>query len=39
VYVGHGRLAQGVLVVNPLCLPAQRVETLARRLREELGSG
>jgi L-seryl-tRNA(Ser) seleniumtransferase len=36
VYVGHGRLAQRVLVVNPLCLTAPRVEMLARRLREEL---
>ncbi len=38
VYVGHGRLAQGVLVVNPLCLTAPRAETLARRLQEELGA-
>jgi L-seryl-tRNA(Ser) seleniumtransferase len=38
VYVGHGRLAQGMLVVNPLCLTAPRAETLARRLQEELGA-
>ena len=36
VFVGHGRLAQGVLVVNPLCLTAPRAEALSRRLREEL---
>ena len=36
VYVSHGRLAQGILVVNPLCLNAERAEMLGRRLREEL---
>jgi L-seryl-tRNA(Ser) seleniumtransferase len=36
IYVGHGRLAQGVLVINPLCLNPERAATLARRLREEL---
>ena len=36
VYVGHGRLAEGVLVVNPLCLTAERAEQLARRLRDEV---
>jgi L-seryl-tRNA(Ser) seleniumtransferase len=38
VYVGHGRLAQGVLVVNPLCLTEPHVDVLARRLSEELRS-
>ncbi len=36
VYVSHGRLAQGILVINPLCLNAERSEILGRRLREEL---
>lgn len=36
VYVGHGRLSQGILVVNPLCLNAERAQVLARRLRDEL---
>jgi L-seryl-tRNA(Ser) seleniumtransferase len=36
VYVGHGRLAQGVLVINPLCLTAPRADALARCLHEEL---
>jgi L-seryl-tRNA(Ser) seleniumtransferase len=36
VYVGHGRLAQGVLVINPLCLNPDRAEALATRLHEEL---
>jgi D-glucosaminate-6-phosphate ammonia-lyase len=36
VYVSHGRLAQGVLVINPLCLNPERAATLGRRLREEL---
>jgi L-seryl-tRNA(Ser) seleniumtransferase len=39
VYVGHGRLSQGILVVNPLCLNAERAQTLARRLLEELERG
>ena len=36
VYVSHGRLAQGVLVINPLGLNPERAATLGRRLREEL---
>src|SRR5262249_23641813 len=36
IYVSHGRLAQGVLVINPLCLNPERADALARRLREEL---
>jgi L-seryl-tRNA(Ser) seleniumtransferase len=36
VYVSHGRLAQGILVIHPLCLNPERAATLGRRLREEL---
>lgn len=36
VYVGHGRLSQGTLVVNPLCLNPGRTEALAARLHDEL---
>jgi D-glucosaminate-6-phosphate ammonia-lyase len=36
IYVGHGRLAQRILVINPLCLNSDRAATLARRLAEEL---
>ncbi|MDA1257483.1 MAG: aminotransferase class V-fold PLP-dependent enzyme [Chloroflexi bacterium] len=38
VYVGHGKLAQGTLVVNPLHLDDATADTLARRVREELGA-
>lgn len=36
IYVGHGRLAAGTLVIHPLCLNAESAQTLAGRLREEL---
>ncbi len=36
VYVGHGRLAFGQLIVNPMCLDRISVEALTRRLAEEL---
>jgi L-seryl-tRNA(Ser) seleniumtransferase len=36
VYVGHGALAEGKLMINPLHLNEQRTEALIRRLREEL---
>jgi L-seryl-tRNA(Ser) seleniumtransferase len=36
IYVGHGRLAEGRLVVHPLHLDDAKAEALARRLREEL---
>jgi L-seryl-tRNA(Ser) seleniumtransferase len=36
IYVGHGRLSQGTLVINPLCLNPDRAAILAQRLREEL---
>ena len=36
VYVGHARLAEGKLVLNPICLDAEQANTLARRLRQEL---
>lgn len=36
VQVGHARLSEGVLVINPMHLNADRTAALARRLREEL---
>jgi L-seryl-tRNA(Ser) seleniumtransferase len=36
IYVGHGRLHQGRLLVHPMHLDDQAAGTLARRLREEL---
>jgi L-seryl-tRNA(Ser) seleniumtransferase len=36
IYVGHGRLAEDVLIVNPLCLTRDQAETIARRIGEEL---
>lgn len=36
IYVGHGRLSDGILVVNPLCLDDDKTATLCRRLREVL---
>lgn len=36
VYVGHAKLAEGILVIRPLCLTADHAETLARRLPEEI---
>jgi L-seryl-tRNA(Ser) seleniumtransferase len=36
IYVGHGQLAEGVLVVNPLCLDEVQTGQLASRLRDEL---
>lgn len=36
VQVGHGKLADGILVINPLHLNEARAAILARRLREEL---
>ena len=37
VYVGHGRLAQGTLVINPLCMSDDQAPELTRRIGEELG--
>ena len=37
IYVGHGRLAEGKLVIHPLHLDDAKAEVLGRRLREELG--
>ena len=34
VYVGHGKLADGVLLINPLCLRSGDAAVIARRLRE-----
>jgi D-glucosaminate-6-phosphate ammonia-lyase len=36
VYVSHGRLAEGILMINPLHLNESRTAALAQRLREEL---
>jgi len=36
VYVGHGCLGEGKLVVNPTCLQEAQIESLSTRLREEL---
>ena len=36
VYVGHGQLHEGALVINPTCLTAEDAAVLAQRLREEL---
>jgi L-seryl-tRNA(Ser) seleniumtransferase len=36
VYVGHGRLDDGVLVVNPIHLDDARTTSLIKRLQEEL---
>jgi L-seryl-tRNA(Ser) seleniumtransferase len=36
VYVGHGQLDEGKLIVHPLCVDAEDVPLLASRLREEL---
>ncbi len=37
IYVGHGRLHQGKLLVHPMHLDEQLTDVLVRRLREELG--
>jgi L-seryl-tRNA(Ser) seleniumtransferase len=36
IYVGHGRLYQGRLVIHPMHLDDESTQVLARRLREEL---
>ena len=36
IYVGHGKLAEAVLVIRPACLREDQAEPLIRRLREEL---
>jgi L-seryl-tRNA(Ser) seleniumtransferase len=36
VYVGHGRLHEGCLIINPICLDEQTSQALAKRLRDEL---
>jgi len=38
VQVGHGQLAQGKLVINPMHLNEERSQVLVRRLKEELAS-
>jgi D-glucosaminate-6-phosphate ammonia-lyase len=36
VYVGHGQLSDGVLVIRPTCLRDEQIEPLMRRLVDEL---
>ncbi|HUE18053.1 MAG TPA: aminotransferase class V-fold PLP-dependent enzyme [Planctomycetaceae bacterium] len=36
VYVGHGQLSDGVLVIRPTCLCDEQIEPLIRRLVDEL---
>lgn len=36
IFVGHGKLSRGILVVHPLCLSDERAASLADRLLEEL---
>ena len=36
IYVGHDKLSEGKLVINPMCLDRDAAETLARQLRREL---
>lgn len=36
IYVGHGKLAEGILVVNPLCLNDESISVLSGRLQDEL---
>ena len=36
IYVGHGRLHQGKLVVHPMHLDERAAQAVARRIREEL---
>lgn len=36
VYINHARLHEGILTITPLCLTAEQVPVLARRLCEEL---
>ena len=38
VYVSHGQLSDGILVVNPLCLSDEGTAQLTQRLRAELGT-
>lgn len=39
IYVGHGRLPQGKLVIHPMHLDDAKADVLTRRLREELSRG
>ena len=36
IYVGHGRLGQGLLVIHPMCLDEASVDILIQRVRDEL---
>ena len=37
IYPGHGKLAEGTLIINPFCLRPGDAATIARRIRELLG--
>jgi D-glucosaminate-6-phosphate ammonia-lyase len=36
IYVGHGQLKQGRLIINPVCLSEEQADRLGQRLRQEL---
>jgi L-seryl-tRNA(Ser) seleniumtransferase len=36
IYVGHGKLSEGKLVINPMCLDRHATDTIARRFCQEL---
>ena len=36
IYVGHGKLSEGKLVINPTCFRPEDAEEIGRRLRREL---
>jgi L-seryl-tRNA(Ser) seleniumtransferase len=36
IYVGHGKLHNGILVIDPLCLSLQDAELVGQRLHQEL---
>ncbi len=36
IYVGHHKLHEGILVINPLCLSDERADLVGDRMREEL---
>ena len=38
VYVGHGKLHAGILVVDPLCLSIEDAEVIGQRLQEEFAA-
>jgi len=36
IYLGHGKLSCGILVINPVCLDTESVSILGQRLLEEV---